>query len=68
MPFVALEHDVHHAVVVNTDQITYIRQDNYGTALHFQSGEHIICPMDLDALVERLFGSNAAEILLNLGS
>jgi len=64
MPFVTLEHDEHHAVVVNTDQITYIRQDNYGTALHFQSGEHIICPMDLDALLERLFGKEAPETRL----
>jgi|GEM_PF-3813169 len=59
MPFVTIEHDANHTVVVNTDQITYLRQDNYGTALHFQSGEHIMCPLELEALIERLFGKDA---------
>lgn len=42
--------------VVNTDQITYLRQDAYGTSIHFTSGEHINCPMEIDALLETLAG------------
>ncbi|MBC2666234.1 hypothetical protein H7F51_11965 [Novosphingobium flavum] len=40
--------------VVNTDQITYIREDTYGTAIHFSSGEHIICSLELNDLLSRL--------------
>lgn len=54
MTFVTIEHDANHTVAVNTDLITYLRQDVYGTSVHFTSGEHIICPMEMDALMERL--------------
>jgi hypothetical protein len=53
--------------VVNTDQITYLRQDAYGTSIHFTSGEHVNCPMEMDALLEMLAGNAApakAETLL----
>ena len=53
--------------VVNTDQITYLRQDAYGTSIHFTSGEHVNCPMDMDALLETLAGRSIqpdAETLL----
>jgi len=54
MAYVTIEHDTNHLVVVNTDLITYLRQDTYGTAVHFTSGEHIICPLDFDVLLDRL--------------
>ena len=64
MSFVTLEHDAQHAVIVNTDLITYILQDHYGTALHFQSGERIVCPIELDAVIQRLFGNDAPKAVL----
>jgi hypothetical protein len=43
---------------VNTDQITYVRQDTYGTAIHFASGEHIICALEFDTLLDQLAQSH----------
>jgi hypothetical protein len=54
MAYVTIEHDANHLIVVNTDLITYLRQGAYGTAVHFTSGEHIICAMELELLLERL--------------
>lgn len=57
--------------VINTDQITYLRQDAYGTSIHFTSGEHINCSMELDALLDTLEGRTligASESLLIKGS
>lgn len=62
MAYVTIEHDATHMVAVNTDLITYMRQDTYGTAIHFTSGEHIICPMELEDLLERLAGKDAPPI------
>jgi DNA-binding LytR/AlgR family response regulator len=50
--------------VVNTDQITYLRQDAYGTAIHFTSGEHINSPMEMDALLETLQGRTPETLLI----
>lgn len=52
-----------HTTVVNTEQITYLREDVYGTAIHFSSGEHVICTMGIDTLMLKLQG-NADETLL----
>jgi hypothetical protein len=66
MAFATVELDAGHVTIVNTDQITYIREDAYGIAVHFSSGEHIVCPMELETLRQRLFGENASEELLIL--
>jgi DNA-binding LytR/AlgR family response regulator len=50
--------------VVNTDQITYLRQDAYGTAIHFTSGEHINSPMEMDPLLETLQGRTPETLLI----
>ena len=52
-----------HTTVVNTEQITYLREDVYGTAIHFSSGEHVICPISIESLMLKLQG-NADETLL----
>ena len=54
MAFVTIEHDATHTIAVNTDLITYLRQDIHGTAIHFSSGELIVCPVEMDALLDRL--------------
>ena len=50
--------------VINTDQITYLRQDSYGTSIHFTSGEHINCPMEMDDLLETLNGRTPETLLI----
>ena len=64
MPFVTVEHDSNQMTIVNTDQVTYLREDLYGTAIHFSSGEHVICPMDIDAMAEKLFGKALRHTLM----
>jgi DNA-binding LytR/AlgR family response regulator len=50
--------------VINTDQITYLRQDAYGTSIHFTSGEHVNCPMEMDALLQTLEGKTPEMLLI----
>ncbi len=64
MTLTTIEHSAGQATVVNTDQITYLREDNYGTAIHFSSGEHIICPLEIDALLSKLNAPNAEAMLI----
>jgi len=64
MKLATVENDAGHVTMVNTEQITYLRQDAYGTAIHFSSGEHIICPMEIVALKSLLFGEQHSEMLL----
>ena len=67
MPFAIIERSPGGQVtVVNTEQITYLRQDSYGTTIHFASGEHVNSPLEMDALLARLSGepSKAPETLL----
>lgn len=64
MTLTTIEHNAGQATVVNTDQITYLREDNYGTAIHFSSGEHIICPLEIDALLSKLNAPNAEAMLI----
>jgi hypothetical protein len=59
MAFVTIEHGADRKVAVNTDLIAYLRQDLYGTAIHFSSGEHIVTLLDLDELLRRLRGETA---------
>jgi uncharacterized protein YlzI (FlbEa/FlbD family) len=63
MALATIEHAAGQSTVINTDQITYIRQDNYGTVIHFASGDHVVCALDIDTVMERL-GSGASEELL----
>ena len=64
MTFVTIPQDGTQSTIVNTDQITYLREDNYGTAIHFSSGEHIVCTLELEALAHSLQLGPAAEALL----
>jgi len=64
MTLTTIEHSAGQVTVVNTDQITYLREDNYGTAIHFSSGEHIICPMEIDALLTKLNAPSTDSILI----
>jgi len=62
--FSLIEREAGRTTIVNTEQITYIREDSYGVTIHFSSGEHVVCPMELDTLTERLFGAQTPEQLL----
>ncbi len=64
MTLTTIEHSAGQVTVVNTDQITYLREDNYGTAIHFSSGEHIICPLEIDALMSKLNQPTAETLLI----
>jgi hypothetical protein len=64
MTMTTIEHSAGQVTVVNTDQITYLREDNYGTAIHFSSGEHIICPLPIDSLLAKLNMPNAEAMLI----
>jgi hypothetical protein len=64
MALTVVEIENGHTTVVNTDQITYLREDNYGTAIHFSSGEHIICPLEIDALLAKLNAPSAEALLI----
>ena len=64
MTLAMIEHSAEQVTIVNTDQITYLREDNYGTAIHFSSGEHIICSLDVDALLAKLNQPSSEALLL----
>jgi hypothetical protein len=64
MKLAVVEMESGHTTVVNTDQITYLRHDVYGTAIHFSSGEHIICPGDVESLIGKLTSRQTAESVL----
>lgn len=64
MTLTIIEHSAGQVTVVNTDQITYLREDNYGTAIHFSSGEHIICPLEVEALLAKLNQPSAETLLI----
>lgn len=64
MPLVEIERsELGEVTIVNPDQITYLRQDIYGTSVHFSSGEHIICSAEMDDVVAQL-NRQAPEVLL----
>jgi uncharacterized protein YlzI (FlbEa/FlbD family) len=67
MSLATIEHAAGQSTVINTDQITYIRQDNYGTVIHFASGDHIVCALDVETVMERL-APQTAEAMLIRGS
>lgn len=64
MTFFTIPHDGTQSTIVNTDQITYLREDNYGTAIHFSSGEHIVCTLGLESLANSLQLNLTGEALL----
>jgi hypothetical protein len=64
MKLAVIEVESGHTTVVNADQITYLREDVYGTAIHFTSGEHIICPGDIEALIGKLESRQSTETML----
>lgn len=53
-----------HTTVVNTEQITYLREDVYGTSIHFSSGEHVICPISMESLMLKLQGGSDETLLI----
>jgi hypothetical protein len=67
MNLTTIEHSAGQVTVVNTDQITYLREDNYGTAIHFSSGEHIICPLEVEALLAKLSQPSNEAMLIKAG-
>lgn len=64
MAFATVENDVGHVTIVNTDHITFLRYDNYGTAVHFSSGEHIVCPTGIEVLVDQLRTASPEAFLI----
>jgi hypothetical protein len=38
MNLTLVENESDHVTVVNAEQVTYLRQDSYGTSIHFTSG------------------------------
>ena len=64
MTFVTIPQEGTQSTIVNTDQITYLREDNYGTAIHFSSGEHIVCTLELESLADWLCLGTTPEALL----
>ena len=64
MAFVSIPQEGLQSTIINTQQITYLREDNYGTAIHFSSGEHIICTAELAALAASLQLGPTPETLL----
>ena len=64
MPFRTIEQSDGLTTVVNTEQVTYLRQDAYGTAIHLTSGEHVICRMEIDDVLQLLTGGSRAEVEL----
>ncbi|MDE2436772.1 MAG: hypothetical protein KGM49_10975 [Sphingomonadales bacterium] len=49
------------AAIVNPDQIAYLAEGIYGTAIHFSSGEYIVCQGELAAVAEQLFAEGEAS-------
>ena len=64
MRFVTVRRSTEQTTIVNVDQIAYLSHDIYGTKIFFASGDHIICPDDIDELSEKLFGARNPENLL----
>jgi hypothetical protein len=52
------------SAIVNCSQVAYLAESIYGTAIHFTSGEYLICVGELRAIAERLFGAGSEEMLL----
>lgn len=64
MKLAVVENENGHMTVVNADHVTFLRQDAYGTSVHFTSGEYIVCPQDMDFVINRLQDVSAPETLL----
>ena len=52
------------SAIVNCSQVAYLAESIYGTAIHFTSGEYLICVGELRDIAERLFGASSEEMLL----
>lgn len=64
MKLAIVEIEEGHTTVVNTEQITYLREDVYGTAIHFSSGEHVICTIEIESLMAKLQGNSSEALLI----
>jgi hypothetical protein len=67
MRFVTVRRSTEQTTIVNLDHVAYLSHDIYGTKIFFSSGDHIICPEDIDELSEKLFGARDPEALLIAG-
>ena len=62
MPYVRLEtQGESHVAIVNTDQVTYLAEGIYGTAVHLTSGDYLVCVGELAEVAEKLFGTPGAR-------
>lgn len=52
------------SAIVNCEQVAYLAESIYGTAIHLTSGEYLICIGELREVAERLFGTSKEEMLL----
>lgn len=50
--------------IVNCSQVAYLAESIYGTAIHFASGEYLICIGELREVAVQLFGENSEEMLM----
>ena len=64
MKLAVVENENGHKTVVNADHVTFLRQDAYGTSVHFTSGEYIVCPQDMEFVIGRLEDHAPPETLL----
>ena len=54
--------------LVNPDHVAYLAQSIYGTAVHFASGEYIVCLGELEDVAGQLFGASSSEAYLIAGA
>jgi len=64
MKLTVVENENGHMTVVNSDHITFLRQDAYGTSVHFTSGEYIVCPQNMDVVIGRLQDMKPESLLI----
>jgi hypothetical protein len=52
------------SAIVNCSNVAYLAESIYGTAIHFTSGEYLVCVGELREIAERLFGESSEEMLM----
>ena len=50
--------------VINCDRVTYLAESIYGTSIHFDSGEYLVCVGELRDIAAKISSSSGAELLL----
>lgn len=49
------------SALINPDHVAYLAESIYGTAIHFASGEYIVCMGELEEVAARLFAATPDE-------